>query len=209
MRLDRYTVRSQESLELAQKLARDRAHPELAPEHLLAALLSDAGGTIAAVLEKLGVQRESLAADTEKALARLPRVQGGTLRMGEPMREVLELAEAAADRLKDEYVSVEHLLMALAEPAEGAASAAVPALLAKAGVTSDALLKALQQVRGGQRVTDVNPEDKVQALLKYGRDLTALARQGKLDPVIGRDDEIRRVDPGAGASHQEQSGADR
>jgi ATP-dependent Clp protease ATP-binding subunit ClpB len=193
MKLDRYTVRSQEALELAQKLARDRAHPELSPEHLLAALLSDAGGTVAAVLEKLGVQRESLAAEAERSLARLPRVQGGSLTLGEPLRDVLENAEAAADRLKDEYVSVEHLLMALAEAPEGAASAAVPALLKKSGVTGDALLKALQQVRGGQRVTDVNPEDKVQALLKYGRDLTALARQGKLDPVIGRDDEIRRV----------------
>ena len=193
MRLDRYTVRSQESLELAQKLARDSSHPELAPEHLLAALLSDAGGTISAVLEKLGVSREALAADAEKALARLPRVQGGSLALGEPLRAALERAEAAADRLKDEYVSVEHLLIALAESAEGASAAAVPTLLAKAGVTPDALLKALQQVRGGQRVTDANPEDKVQALLKYGRDLTALARQGKLDPVIGRDDEIRRV----------------
>ncbi|MGH7742150.1 MAG: Clp protease N-terminal domain-containing protein, partial [Candidatus Eiseniibacteriota bacterium] len=141
MRLDRYTVRSQESLELAQKLARDLGAPELAPEHLLAALLSDSGGTVAAVLEKLGVEREPLASDAERAMSRLPRVQGGTLTMGEGLRAALERAETAADRLKDEYVSVEHLLMALAESAEGAA----PALLARAGVTPDALLKALQQ----------------------------------------------------------------
>jgi ATP-dependent Clp protease ATP-binding subunit ClpB len=195
MRLDRFTVKSQEAIELAQRQARDHAHPELAPEHLLAALLAESEGTIAAVLEKLGVQRETLVREVEASLARMPRVQGGSLNLGEPLRVVLERAEDAATRLKDEYVSVEHLLMALAEPVTGGppSAGAVPALLARAGVTPEALLKALQQVRGGQRVTDASPEDKYQALLKYGRDLTALARQGKLDPVIGRDDEIRRV----------------
>jgi ATP-dependent Clp protease ATP-binding subunit ClpB len=190
MRLDQYTVKSQEAIERAQRLAREQGHPELAPEHLLAALLGESEGTIAAVLEKLGVERKTLLREVEAALSRLPRVQGGSLSLSPALRDALERAEAAAARLKDEYVSVEHLLVALADPATAGAAHDV---LARAGVTSEALLKALQQVRGGQRVTDDNPEDKYQALLKYGRDLTALARQGKLDPVIGRDDEIRRV----------------
>ena len=190
MRLDRYTVKSQEALERAQRIARAHQHQELKPEHLLAALLEDAEGTVAAVLQKLGAPRERVAADAEAAMNAMPRVQGGSMYLSEALRSALERAEAAAERLKDEYVSVEHLLMSLADPAHpnGAQQA-----LAKVGVTPDALLKALQQVRGGQRVTDDAPEEKYQALAKYGRDLTAAARQGKLDPVIGRDDEIRRV----------------
>jgi ATP-dependent Clp protease ATP-binding subunit ClpB len=190
MRLDRYTVKSQEAIEHAQRLARDHGHQELAPIHLLAALLEEKEGTVAAVLQKLGVPRDRLALDAEEALRTLPRVQGGSMYMGDRLRAVLESAEANAERLKDEYVSVEHLLAALAEADK---SDPAPRTLARAGVTSEAILKALQQVRGGQRVTDDNPEDKYQALQKYGRDLTAAARQGKLDPVIGRDDEIRRV----------------
>ncbi len=192
MRLDRYTVKSQEALERAQRSARDHQHQELQPEHLLAALLDDAEGTVAATLQKLGVARDRVAADVETVLKSLPRVQGtgASMYMSEALRSVLERAEQAAERLKDEYISVEHLLMSLADPAHaGGAQQA----LARAGVTPDALLKALQQVRGGQRVTDDSPEDKFQALTKYGRDLTAAARQGKLDPVIGRDEEIRRV----------------
>ncbi|HTM58166.1 MAG TPA: ATP-dependent chaperone ClpB [Candidatus Udaeobacter sp.] len=190
MRLDRFTVKSQEALERAQRLARDHGQQELTPEHLLAALATEPEGTVAAVLEKLGVPREGIARESEAALARLPRVSGGSLYLGDALREALERAEAAAERLKDEYVSVEHLLMGLADPA---GAGAAQQILTRAGVTPEALLKSLQQVRGGQRVTDATPEDKYQALLKYGRDLTALARQGKLDPVIGRDDEIRRV----------------
>ena len=190
MRPDRYTIKSQEALERAQRRARDHAHQELEAEHLLAALLDEPAGTVAAVLERLGVPREGLLREVEQDLARLPRVQGGQLHLGESLRAVLEGAEAAALRLKDEFVSVEHLLLSLADPEHaGPAQRA----LTKAGVAPEELLRALQQVRGGQRVTDENPEDKVQALTKYGRDLTALARQGKLDPVIGRDDEIRRV----------------
>jgi ATP-dependent Clp protease ATP-binding subunit ClpB len=196
MRLDRYTVKSQEALERAQRLARERGHQELQAEHLLAALLEESDGAVAAVLEKLGVPRERLLAQATDALEHLPKVQGGSMYLGEGLRRVLEAAEQSADRLKDDYVSVEHLLMALAAPEPGPVSGGYPPaqrLLEQAGVTAEALLKALAQVRGGQRVTDENPEDKYQALAKYGRDLTALARQGKLDPVIGRDDEIRRV----------------
>ena len=190
MPLDKFTIKSQEALERAQRVARHHGHQELSPEHLLAALLEEPEGTVAAVLQKMGVQRAPLAAQLEPALARLPRVSGGTMYVGEALRSVLERAEAEAARLKDEYVSVEHLLMALASPAQPS----VPqSLLERAGVTTEALYKALANVRGGQRVTDENPEDKVQALARFSRDLTAMARQGKLDPVIGRDDEIRRV----------------
>jgi ATP-dependent Clp protease ATP-binding subunit ClpB len=190
MRLDRFTVKSQEAIERAQRLARERGHPALEPEHLLAALLAEPEGTVPAVLQKLGVQREPLAREAEAALARLPRVQGGSMALGEALRDAFERAEAEAQRLKDEYVSVEHLLLALADPAHPHAAQRA---LARAGVTPDALLAGLREVRGGQRVTDESPEDKYQALTRYGRDLTAAARQGKLDPVIGRDDEIRRV----------------
>jgi len=187
---DRYTVKSREALERLQRLARDRSHQELRPEHLLAALLDEREGTIAAVLQKLGVNAAALGEAAEQALGALPRVQGGAAYLGAELRSVLDRAEDQAARLKDEFVSVEHLLMALADPAH--ANAAQRAL-ARAGVTPEALLKALAGVRGGQRVTDDSPEQKFQALSKYGRDLTAAARAGKLDPVIGRDDEVRRV----------------
>ncbi|NOT34802.1 MAG: ATP-dependent chaperone ClpB [Candidatus Eisenbacteria bacterium] len=190
MRFDHYTIKSQEAIERAQRVARESGHQELSPEHLLVALLEDAEGTTSAVLEKLGVVAEPLLAAAQSALGRLPRVQGGALYLGENLRKVFEAAEAAAAQLKDEFTSVEHLVLALADPAQ--ASGAQKAL-AQAGITPDAILKALQQVRGGQRVTDDNPEDKYQALTRYGRDLTQLARRGKLDPVIGRDEEIRRV----------------
>ncbi len=191
MQLERYTVKSQEALERAQRLARERSHQELQPEHLLAALLEDREGTIAALLSKLGVNRESLLAEATAALDRLPRVSGGaSLYLGSVLRAVLDRAEDEAAKLKDEYISVEHLMMALASDAN---TGPTRALLQRAGIAEDALLKGLATVRGGQRVTDDSPEDKYQALTKYGRDLTAAARQGKLDPVIGRDDEIRRV----------------
>src|SRR5262245_36221797 len=190
MRFDHFTVKSQEAIERAQRLAREHSHQELSAEHLLTALLQDREGITLALLEKLGVSSDSLERDLVPLLARAPRVQGGSLYLGDGLRRVLENAEAQAERLKDEYVSVEHLLLALATP-DPATDA--QRLLAAAGVTPDSVLKALTQVRGGQRVTDATPEDKYQALTKYGRDLTTLARQGKLDPVIGRDDEIRRV----------------
>uniref|UniRef100_A0A832MKN3 Chaperone protein ClpB n=1 Tax=Eiseniibacteriota bacterium TaxID=2212470 RepID=A0A832MKN3_UNCEI len=191
MQLDRYTVKSQEALDRAQRLARDRAHQELRPEHLLVALLADEEGTVVAVLRKLGVPLAPLAREAEGLLDALPRVHGAPgLHLGEPLRRVLEAAERTAAQFKDDYTSVEHLLLALAAPE---ASGPVQRLLERHGVTSEAVLRALRDVRGGQRVTDAAPEEKYQALTRYGRDLTAAARQGKLDPVIGRDDEIRRV----------------
>jgi ATP-dependent Clp protease ATP-binding subunit ClpB len=190
MNPERYTVKSREAIERAQRLARERGHQELQPEHLLGALVQEQGGTMQAVLAKLGVQPATLTASLDEAFARLPRVQGGSMHLGPALDSVFERAEASAEQLKDEFVSVEHLLLALAD--EGRPGAA-QRLLARAGVTREAVLQALATVRGGQRVTDDSPEDKYQSLSKYGRDLTAAARQGKLDPVIGRDDEIRRV----------------
>ena len=190
MNPERYTVKSREAIERAQRLARERAHQELQPEHLLTALLQETGGTIQAVLAKLGVQAATLQAALDDALARLPRVEGGEMHLGTALRSVLDRAEEQAEQLKDEFTSVEHLLLALAD--EGHPGAA-QRLLARAGVTREAVLQALATVRGGQRITYESPEDKYQSLTRYGRDLTAAARQGKLDPVIGRDDEIRRV----------------
>ena len=181
MNPDRFTIKSQEALERAQRLASERSHQELRPEHLLAALLDDAGGTVVAVLEKLGVQREPLAQANTLAMDRLPRVQGGSLFVGDALRLALERAEKVAEQLKDEFVSVEHLLLALADPEP---PTDVQRALAKAGVSRDGVMRALAQVRGGQRVTDASPEDKYQALTKYGRDLTAMARQGKLLSLI-------------------------
>jgi len=190
MNFERFTQRSREAVDRAQRLAREHAHQELRPEHLLAALAAEEGGTVQAVLQKLGVRPADLAAHAAEALRALPRVQGGSPWLGEALRSVFERAEAEAERLQDDFVSVEHLLFALADAAHpGGAQRA----LARAGVTQEALLRALTDVRGGQRVTDDAPEDKYQALAKYGRDLTAAARAGRLDPVIGRDDEIRRV----------------
>src|SRR5262245_56896101 len=157
MKLDRLTIKSQEALERAQRLASEHRHQELRPEHLLVALLEDASGTASAVLEKLGVAREPLAEAATRAMDRLPRVQGGTMVLGEALRRVLEAAERGAEKLKDEYVSVEHLLLALADPDEPSEAQRG---LAKAGVTPDGVLRALAQVRGGQRVTDASPEYK-------------------------------------------------
>jgi ATP-dependent Clp protease ATP-binding subunit ClpB len=190
MNPEQYTVKSREALERMQRLAREHSHQELQPEHLLAALLQESGGTIASVLGKLGVQPATLAASLEEAFERLPRVQGGTMHMSTALSGVLERAEEQAGRLKDEFTSVEHLLLALADTAHPGAAQRV---LARAGVTPEAVLRALATVRGSQRITDDSPENKYEALSRFGRDLTAAARQGKLDPVIGRDDEIRRV----------------
>src|SRR5262245_10490816 len=191
MRPDAFTVKAQEAIERAQRIARDRGNPGLAPEHLLAALLEDREGVPAALLEKLGVESGAVAGDAQSALDRLPKVTGSAeLSLTQELRQVLDAADKERERLKDEYVSTEHLLVALATPSirSGAQQA-----LARHGVTPERLYQALTAVRGGQRVTDPNPEDKYQALSKYARDLTQLARQGKLDPVIGRDEEIRRV----------------
>src|SRR3972149_380974 len=190
MRLDKLTVKAQEALQAAQSLADEHGHQALEPEHLLGALVAQREGVVGPVLAKLGARPEALQRDLEAALAKLPTVRGsGGPYLGERTRAGLERAGTEAGRLRDEYVSTEHLLLALAQDRDGAAGR----LLAQHGVTPEAVYRALVEVRGTQRVTDPNPEDKYQALQRYARDLTDLARRGKLDPVIGRDEEIRRV----------------
>jgi ATP-dependent Clp protease ATP-binding subunit ClpB len=191
MQLDKLTVKSQEALAQAQSLAASRGHGVLETAHLLRALLGQPEGATVPVLQKLGVSAQALGAQVDPILDGLPRVSGAAAqpRMAEALGRALEAAFRAADELKDEYVSTEHLLLGLVANDRDP----VGRLLREQGVTRDALLKALQAVRGGARVTDPDPESKYQSLAKYARDLTDAARRGKLDPVIGRDDEIRRV----------------
>ena len=188
MRLDQFTVKAQEALTTAQTLAEKSDHPEVTTEHLLKTLLEQEGGVVPSALGKLGVNVGGIAAEVEKSLASLPRTQGSATHVSPKLDGVLKQALREAEALKDQYVSTEHLLLALIDSKTPAAEA-----LARAGAKRDALLKALKEIRGNQSVDDPNAEDRYQALEKYGRDLTELARKGKLDPVIGRDDEVRRV----------------
>jgi ATP-dependent Clp protease ATP-binding subunit ClpB len=190
MRLDRFTERSQEALTAAQQLAQQLQHASIEPEHLLLALLNQEEGLVPTLLRRLEVQPEPLAARLQAILDNRPKqFGGGEPQVGSALRAVLMAAFDEMSRLKDEYVSTEHLLLAIASQQQGEAAR----LLQQSGVTRERVYSTLEAVRGSQRVTDANPEDKYQALEKYGRDLTEAARQGKLDPVIGRDDEIRRV----------------
>jgi ATP-dependent Clp protease ATP-binding subunit ClpB len=187
-RFDQLTMKSQEAVQKAQDLARERGHQRLEPMHLLAALLEPEQTVVQSLLNQLGVNPAQLRRAAEEGIGSLPRVTGGETTLGPDLGRVFEQAADEAARMKDQYVSVEHLLLGLAKVKSKAQE-----LLAALGVTEKDVLQALQRVRGGQRVTDQNPEDKYQALEKYGRDLVAMARQGKVDPVIGRDSEIRRV----------------
>jgi ATP-dependent Clp protease ATP-binding subunit ClpB len=188
---DKFTVKSQQALQAAQGLAAEFGNPEVLPLHLLAALLQDKEGVVLPVLEKVGVSVPSLLGVVDAAISRLPKVQGSAAQPGlaTPLTKVLDAAFKEAANFKDEYVSTEHLLLALAKQRSEPEQLA----LATEGADHAAILKALQAVRGSQRVTDQNPEGKFQALEKYAKDLTDLVRRGKLDPVIGRDEEIRRV----------------
>jgi ATP-dependent Clp protease ATP-binding subunit ClpB len=192
MQPDRFTIKSQEALQAAQRLADDRRNPQTTPEHLLAVLLEQEGGVVVPVLRKLGVEPAAVRQALGVALDKLPTLASGGREepaggSGE-LVQIMRAAESEMRELRDEYVSTEHLVLALSAHPGGAGDA-----LRSSGASHDALIKALQEVRGSHRVTDQSPEDKFQALEKYGRDLTEAAAQGKLDPVIGRDDEIRRV----------------
>jgi ATP-dependent Clp protease ATP-binding subunit ClpB len=190
MRIDKFTQKMQEALQAAQDIASQSNHQEIANEHFLSALLEQTEGITRPLLEKIGVNANQLRDGLRLELERRPKVHGAAvdLRLANELRSVLDGAEKEMSKLKDEFTSAEHYLLALT-------GANVPAakLLKELGVTRDKLMQALQQVRGSQRVTDQNPEGKYQTLEKYGRDLTALARRGKIDPVIGRDNEIRRI----------------
>jgi ATP-dependent Clp protease ATP-binding subunit ClpB len=190
MQLDRFTLKAQGALQAAQEIAHHHAHQELDGEHLALALLAQTDGLIPPLLQKLGVSVGALTRDVERELARRPKVQGdASPYVGAQLRKALEAANDEAGRLKDDYVSTEHLLLGLLDHG----GAALKKTFQTHGLQRAAVLEALVELRGNQRVTDPNPEDKFQALEKYGRDLTALARAGKIDPVIGRDEEIRRV----------------
>src|SRR5256885_2355892 len=191
IRWDKFTVKAQEAVQRANELASEHGNPELLPVHILAALVEDKEGIVPPVLEKIGIGPQAVLNDLYRELERLPKISGGAAQPGlsQAANQLLERAFKEADNFKDEYVSTEHLLLAATQLKQNAAQQ----VLARHGATHDAILKASTAVRGSQRITDQNPEAKYQALERYARDLTEQARRGKLDPVIGRDEEIRRV----------------
>src|SRR5260221_10465264 len=192
MQLDRFTIKAQEALQGAQTIANRHSHEQIDGEHLMLALLEQSEGLIHPLLQKLGVAPPALTSDLGRELERRPKVQGTTSSdafLSSDLKKILDAAQAEAGKLKDEYTSTEHLLLGM--PEQG--GAALKKAFQNPGLRRDQILKALVELRGHQRVTDQSPEDKFQALEKYGRDLTAFARAGKIDPVIGRDEEIRRV----------------
>jgi ATP-dependent Clp protease ATP-binding subunit ClpB len=191
IRWDKFTLKAQEAVQRANQLASEHGNPELLPLHLLAALLEDREGIVPPVLEKIGIGPQGVLSDIYQEMNRLPKISGAAAQasLSPAASQLLDRAFKEADNFKDEYVSTEHLLLAVTEQKSDAAQQ----ILARHGATHDAILKALTAVRGSQRITDQNPEAKYQALERYARDLTELARRGKLDPVIGRDEEIRRV----------------
>jgi ATP-dependent Clp protease ATP-binding subunit ClpB len=191
IRWDKFTVKAQEAVQRANNLASEHGNPELLPIHLLAALLEDKEGIVPPVLEKIGIGPQAVLSDLYKEIEKLPKVSGESAQatLSNSVNKLLEQAFKEAANFKDEYVSTEHLLLAITRLKQDAAQQ----ILARHGATADGILKALAAVRGSQKVTDQNPEAKFQALEKYARDLTEQARRGKLDPVIGRDEEVRRV----------------
>jgi len=190
IRFDRFTVKAQEAVQRAQHLAQEHSHQLLEPLHLLAALLTEEQGIVRALLNKVGANVAQLTKTVESQLRDIPEVTGGDgqIHLGSAMSKVLEAAQESARQMKDEYTSTEHLVLALVQ-----AESKAKEILEQSAVSESDVLQALEDLRGGQRVTDQNPEDKYQALQRYGSDLVGLAEQGKLDPVIGRDQEIRRI----------------
>src|SRR5262252_5217358 len=191
IRWDKFTVKAQEAVQRANELASEHGNPELLPVHLLAALLEDKEGIVPPVLEKIGVGPQAILSEIYQEVEKLPKVSGASAQatISNQLNQLFDDAFKQADTFKDEYVSTEHLLLAATRLKRDPAQE----LLARHGATHDAILRALTAVRGSQRITDQNPEAKYQALERYARDLTEQARRGKLDPVIGRDEEIRRV----------------
>ena len=190
MNMDKFTVKAQEAIQEALNIAQSGGHQQLRPEHLAVALLSQEGGVVPAVLSKMGLQTRPIIEDINRLLEKLPQVQGGQVYMSSELNSILASCEKEARELKDSYVSTEHLFLAIIS---STSAIELNQVFSKYGITRKNFMQAMLEVRGGQNVTDQSPEDKYEALEKYGRDLTALARAGKLDPVIGRDEEIRRV----------------
>jgi ATP-dependent Clp protease ATP-binding subunit ClpB len=189
MRLDKFTLRGQEAIQSAIELAERNTHQQVEPEHLLVAMLEQPEGIVRPVLGKLGANVAVILNDTQAAVARFPRVQGGQQYFSNRLSQIFTASQKQADQMQDEFISTEHLLLAIVEEKDGDAGK----ILRQHGVTRDDLFKVIEQMRGGARITDQNAEQNYQALSKYARDLTEQARKGKLDPVIGRDDEIRRT----------------
>src|SRR5688500_1126659 len=192
MRLDRLTLKAQDAVQAAQGVAEEFKQSSIDPEHLLLALIRQEDGITKPLLDKVGAFTGSIAADLAAELERQPKVEGASAygsAIGQRLKESLDEAFRAAEKMDDDYVSTEHLLIGLAADTKGFAGRTLRA----AGADRASLERAIADIRGGRRVTDQSPEEKYQALEKYGRDLTAEARAGRLDPVIGRDEEIRRV----------------
>jgi ATP-dependent Clp protease ATP-binding subunit ClpB len=190
MQFDKFTIKSQELIQTAHNLATAHNNPQIEPEHLLEAMIDEKEGIARAILGKAGSAPDMLTRDTRSAIGRFPKVTGGAdAHISQRTRSVLNTAFVEAQKMKDQYVSTEHILLALSDEKKGSAAG----ILAGAGLNRETILKALVDIRGSQRITDPNPEEKYQALEKFSRDLTALARLGKIDPVIGRDEEIKRI----------------
>ncbi len=192
MRLDKLTLKAQEAVQSSQHSAEKLGHQQIEPEHMLKALVEQKEGAIPPLLARIGVNRDSLEKQAAEALEKIPRVSGsgyGQAYISPRLKAVLEQAFTEAEQMKDEYISLEHILLAISDEKGGAGAM----ILKNAGISRESILQALVDIRGGQRITDQNPEDKYQALERFARDLTAIASKGKLDPVIGRDDEIRRI----------------
>ena len=188
--INKFTIKAQEALQKSQRLASDHGHQQVEPEHLLLGLLEDREGIVTSALKKLGIPSEDVQTKLLKEVKRFPKITGGVgdVYISRTLNDVLEESLKESEKWKDEYISVEHLFLALSEAKSPAGE-----ILRENGIVYESILRVLQEIRGGQRITDQSPEDKYQALKRYGRDLNALARQQKLDPVIGRDEEIRRV----------------
>jgi ATP-dependent Clp protease ATP-binding subunit ClpB len=192
MRFDKFTLKSQEVIQGAQQLADRLGHQQVEPEHLVRVILSQKEGVIPPLLGKMGIAQGQLVQEVEGLLQRIPSVSGagaGQVYISPRTKEILDRAFEEADQMKDEYVSLEHILLAMVEEK----GSELNRILLRSGLTRDAVLQSLVDIRGGQRITDQNPEDKYQALERFGKDLTAIASKGGLDPVIGRDEEIRRI----------------
>jgi len=190
MRFDKFTIKSQELIQNAQSLASNNNNQQVEPEHLLSAMLNEQEGIARSMLRKLGVSPENVAQEIATAIDKLPKVSGaGDVYISQRTKSILDAAFAEAAKMKDQYVSIEHILLAISDEKTGEGIK----ILSRYGISRDSIFKVLKDIRGSQRITDPNPEEKYQALDKFSRDLTDLARLGKLDPVIGRDDEIRRI----------------
>jgi ATP-dependent Clp protease ATP-binding subunit ClpB len=185
MNLNKFTEKAQEAVLTAQNLATELTHSEITPEHLLVALVEQDNGIVPSIVRKMAIEPAQVVSEARNLLKSLPKQIGGDVRFSPRMNLIVESAQAEAKRLQDEYVSTEHLFVALAT--ESGRSPAAQ-MLKRVGITKDSIYQALTQVRGNQRVTSQNPEATYEALTRYGRDLTDLARKGKLDPVIGRDE---------------------